>query len=207
MANPACSSGSPSGDVRCNVAIASDGPAIVAMSGLPFAGKSTLARALATRLGATLIEVDRLVEGREDPEAGPIPDRLWFAAYRRAEALVRTELVAGRRVIYDGVNFRWVQREKLRRLARESGQRVLVVHVTTPLAANLIRQQANRLNPIRPSVDQETFDMVRDRFEPPRPGEWAVAYDGAEPVDAWLERVGSMLDRPVVDGERGFRTC
>ena len=202
MADPACSSVSLSGDVQCNVAFASDWPAIVALSGLPFAGKSTLARALAARLGATLIEVDRLVEDREDRPAGPIPDRLWFAAYRRAEALVRAELAAGRRVIYDGVNFRWVQREKLRRLARESGQRVLVVHVTTPLAANFARQRANHLNPTRPSVDRETFDMVRSRFEPPRTGEWAVSCDGSEPVDAWLDRVGPVLTRPVLGGER-----
>ncbi len=176
-------------------------PAIVAMSGLPFAGKSTLARALTERLGATLIEVDRLVEGREGLPEGPIPDRLWFAAYRRAESLVRAELAAGRRVVYDGVNFRWVQREKLRRLARDFGQRMLIVHVTTPLAANLARQQANRTHPTRPSVDRETFEMVRDRFEPPRPGEWAVSYDGSEPVDAWLARVGAMLAEPVAGGE------
>lgn len=176
-------------------------PAIVAMSGLPFARKSTLARALAARLGATLIEVDRLVEGREGLPAGPIPERLWFAAYRRAEALVRAELSAGRRVVYDGVNFRWVQREKLRRLAREVEQHVLVVHVTTPLAAILARQRANLIDPVRPVVDRETFEVVRDRFEPPRLGEWAVSYDGIEPVDEWLARVGATLVDPDAAGE------
>lgn len=172
-------------------------PAVIALSGLPFAGKSTLARALAAALGATLIEVDQLIEGREGLPSGPIPDRLWFAAYRRAEALLRVELVAGRRVTYDGVNFRWVQREKLRRVAAEFGQRVVVVHVTTPIAANLARQQANRLHQTRPIVDAETFAMVEDRFEPPRPGEWAIGYDGSESFASWFGRITTTLGEPA----------
>lgn len=176
-------------------------PAVIALSGLPFAGKSTLARALAAALGVTLIEVDQLIEGREGLPSGPIPDRLWFAAYRRAEVLVRAELTVGRRVIYDGVNFRWVQREKLRRIAAEFGQRVVVVHITTPIAANLARQRANRILQTRPNVDAETFAMVEGRFEPPRPGEWAVSYDGSESFASWFGRITTTLgelasDRP-----------
>ena len=172
-------------------------PAVIALSGLPFAGKSTLARALAARLGATLIEVDRLIAGREALPPGPVPDRLWFAAYRQAEALLRAELSAGRRVVYDGVNFRWVQREKLRRIAGGFGQRVLVVQVTTPIAENLARQQANAEQPTRPSVDVETFAMVQWRFEPPRPGEWAIAYDGVESFASWFSRMTTELTEPT----------
>ncbi len=174
-------------------------PAVIALSGLPFAGKSTLARSLATALGATLIEVDRLVEGREVLPPGPVPDRLWLAAYRQAETLVRAELAGGRRVVYDGVNFRWVQREKLRRVAAAFGQRVLVIEVTTPIAANLARQRANDRHPTRPSVDAETFAMVQGRFEPPRPGEWAVAYDGSESFPSWFSRVEAGLTDPASD--------
>ena len=168
---------------------------VIAMSGLPFAGKSTLARVIAAAQGRTLIEIDRLVDHAAVPVGGPVPDRLWIAAYRQAEGLLRAELAAGRRVVYDGVNFRWVQREKLRRLAMEVNQRVLVVRVTTPIAANLPRQRANALQPTRPAVDPATFEMVRTRFEPPRPGEWTVDYDGTEPAEAWLSRVGAMLSR------------
>ncbi len=176
-------------------------PAVIALSGLPFAGKSTLVRALAAQLGATPIEVDQLVEGREALPSGPIPDWLWLAAYCRAEALVRAELTAGRRVVYDGVNFRWVQREKLRRIAAEFGQRVVVVHVATQIAANLARQEANRIRPTRSAVDAETFAMVEGRFEPPRPGEWAVTYDGSESFASWFGRITTTLvelasDRP-----------
>jgi predicted kinase len=169
-------------------------PAVIAMSGLPFAGKSTLARALATAQGRTLLEIDRLIDHDAVPTGEPVPDRAWIVAYREADALLRIELAAGRRVVYDGVNFRWVQREKLRRLAREFGQRVLVVHVSTPIEANLARQRANALHPVRPIVDAGTFAMVRARFEPPRAGEWAVTYSGREPVGTWLARVGAGLE-------------
>ena len=174
-------------------------PAVIALSGLPFAGKSTLAGSLAAELSATLIEVDRLIPEREMVPPGPVPDQLWLAAYRQAEALVRMELAGGRRVIYDGVNFRWVQREKLRRVAAAFGQRVLVVQVTTPIAANLARQHANRLAPTRPSVDAETFAMVQGRSEPPRPGEWAVDYDGSESFASWLGRTETELTDRVPD--------
>ena len=168
-------------------------PAVIALSGLPFAGKSTLARAIAAAQGRSLIEVDRLIDHGAVPVGEAVPDRVWIAAYRVAEARLRKELAAGRRMVYDGVNFRWVQREKLRRMAREFGQRVLVVQVTTPIDVNLARQRANDQHLTRPAVDAATFTMVGARFEPPREGEWAVEYDGREPVAVWLERTTREL--------------
>ena len=168
-------------------------PAVIALSGLPFAGKSTLARAVAGAQRRTLLEIDRLIDHAAVPAGEPVPDRAWIAAYREADALLRGELATGHRVVYDGVNFRWVQREKLRRVAGEFGQRVLVVHVTTPIGDNLGRQRANAARPTCPAVDAGTFAMVRKRFEPPREREWAVEYDGSEPVGPWLARVGAAL--------------
>lgn len=166
------------------------------MCGLPFAGKSTLARAIAAAQGRTLIEVDRLVARDGVPPGEPIPDRHWSVAYRAAEAALRDALAAGDAVVYDGVNFRWAQREKLRRVARGAGAAVLIVHVTTPMPDNLRRQRVNLAHPVRPAIDPATFAMVRDRFEPPRPGEWSVGYDGSEPVGSWLDRVVATLVAP-----------
>jgi predicted kinase len=162
--------------------------AVVAMCGLPFAGKSTLARAVAARTGARLVEVDALLAEDARAAGGPVPDAAWSAAYRRAEVIVREALAAGERVVYDGVNFRWVMRHRLRRVAATTGGEVLIVHVTTSGDVIAARRARNRVAPTRSDVDDATFDTVRARFQPPGPDEWTVTHDGTEPVEAWLDR-------------------
>ncbi|HEV2529047.1 MAG TPA: AAA family ATPase [Thermomicrobiales bacterium] len=164
-------------------------PGVVVMCGVPFAGKSTLARVIAARLAARLIEIDAVIA--DDPRSAlvPIPDAAWSAAYRRGEELLRDGLRAGERVIWDGVAFRRVMRDRLRRVAREFGADVLVGHVTTPAAEIAARRARNRVRPTRGDVDEATFAMVRDRFQVPGDDEWVIRYDGGEPAEAWVTRV------------------
>ena len=173
------------------------------MCGLPFSGKSTLARALGARLRATVIEVDALVIAPPRPPGKPIPDSAWIAAYREAERQALRALGAGQQVIYDGVNFRSAMRWKLRRVAGQAGADLLVVRVETPLDEITRRRTANRRSPWRADVDDATFEMVRRRFQEPTGTESVIRYDGREPVDAWLRRHAAALAGTATDGETG----
>lgn len=162
---------------------------LIAMCGLPFSGKSTLARALGAWLPATVVEVDAVVLARPHPPGAPIPDSVWIAAYREAERQTAHALADGQRVVYDGVNFRSAMRWKLRRVAAtHAGTSLLVVRVETPLDEIMARRATNRQSPRRVDVDDTTFEMVRRRFQEPTGAEWVIGYDGSEPVDRWLCR-------------------
>lgn len=163
------------------------------MCGLPFSGKSTLARALGARLPATVIEVDALVIAPPRPPGVPIPDSAWIAAYREAQRQTLRALGAGQQVIYDGVNFRSAMRWKLRRVAQQAGADLLLVRVEPPLDEIMRRRLANRQSPWRVEVDDASFEMVRRRFQEPTGAEWMIRYGGHEPVDAWMDRYAGEL--------------
>lgn len=100
------------------------GPVLVALSGLPGVGKTTIAKALAMASGATLLRIDtieqaiRLAGG--EPEAGG-----YAVAYR----LAAENLELGRDVIADSVNPLAVTREAFAAAARQGGGRLLDVEV------------------------------------------------------------------------------
>lgn len=157
------------------------------MCGLPFAGKSTLARALAQHLGAVHLETDAINTERGLGLSGAaITTREWAATYREAYRRLEALLNAGNTVVYDAVNYRRVQRDQLRRIAQRCDAVVQVIFVTTPVAQARQRLETNRVQRTRFDVRDEDFAEVASRFEPPTADEHVLHYDGTEPIEPWL---------------------
>lgn len=165
-------------------------PRVYMMCGLPFSGKSTLARALASRFGWNHLELDQFHTERGVGTAGtPISRQQWTAAYREAFQRLDQLLTAGNTVIYDATNFRRVQREQVRRIAARHGARASVIHVAVPEAVTRRRLLANRLTRHRLDVRDEDFAEVAMRFQPPTDAELVLRYDQQVPLDHWLALV------------------
>lgn len=100
-------------------------PVLVALSGLPGVGKTTIAKALAMASGATLLRLDtieqalRAASGRA---AGP-------GGYAVAYRLAAENLALGRDVIADCVNPMAITREAFAACARDGGGRLIDVEV------------------------------------------------------------------------------
>lgn len=160
---------------------------LLIMCGLPFAGKSTLARALTLHLEAVHVETD-MINGERGlgTNGAAITMREWAATYREAYRRVETLLREEHTVVYDAVNYRRVQRDQLRRIARQCGAEAQVIWVATSADQARQRLELNRLHQTRFDVRDEDFGEVRSRFEPPTADEHVLHYDGAEPVEQWL---------------------
>jgi len=86
------------------------------LCGLPFSGKSTLARALTEKFNIDHVEVDRhldvtmksVIPGPED----------WLPAYRMAITEIRESLEAGRSVVFDAVGHHRRHRQRMQRIAQ-----------------------------------------------------------------------------------------
>ncbi len=73
----------------------------IALSGLPGVGKSTLARALAARLGAMWLRIDTIEQAMAEATGRPVRDD---RGYRVAYKLAEENLLLGLTVIADSVN-------------------------------------------------------------------------------------------------------
>jgi predicted kinase len=106
------------------------GPGLFLLSGLPGAGKSTLARTLAIRSGAVVLESDRLRALLfASPVHSPRESGLLFSAMRAA---ARTLLQRGHGVIVDATNVTEADRRPFYQLAEREGVPLFVAAVEAP---------------------------------------------------------------------------
>jgi predicted kinase len=98
---------------------------LIVFAGLPGTGKSTLARALASEIGAAWIRIDSIEQAIRD--AGVPPGSGDDAGYRVAYAMALDNLRVGRDVIGDSVNPWMLTRNAWRNVGLRAGARVVEV--------------------------------------------------------------------------------
>ncbi|MDP9371911.1 MAG: ATP-binding protein [Chloroflexota bacterium] len=167
-------------------------PRLLILCGLPFAGKTTLARELEQRRGFARVEIDAInaERGVWDDRHGMSPEE-WDETYRESYRRLEAPLRKGRSVIYDATNFTREQRDRPRAIAARHGVPATVIYLDVPEAEARRRWQRNREAGLRADVRDEDFALVVGAFEPPAGDEAAVRYDPSVPLDEWIARLGS----------------
>src|SRR6266699_1816894 len=174
-------------------------PRLYILCGLPFAGKTTLARALERQLGIVLVELDDINRVRGVGLHGKaISPEEWHRTYTEAYRQLDAFLAAGQSVLFDATNFTKVQRASLRALAGKQGARALVIYLDVSEVEARQRWLQNRATGARYDVRDEDFAQVVNFFEPPTPEEQAVYYRPSQPVDEWIQQVFLEGDNAVV---------
>lgn len=182
-------------------------PRLLATIGLPFSGKSTLARAVEQALSAELVELDAM---SGDVVADPDDASAWIERYHLAHERIRSTLIRGEFVVFDAVNHRAHQRDRLRRIAAAAGTSTRFVWLDVPAEVALARLRRNRLFPSRQGVPERGFSEIEDAFEPPDGEPDVLVYDGLIPVARWVEDLADVLllrDDLRTDGGLAFRRC
>ena len=163
------------------------------LCGLPFAGKTTLAKALVRTLNLSRVSIDDINNERGiwDDEKGLSPEEwtdVYNEAYRRTDAL----LSQGKSVVDDNANFTREQRDHLRAIATNYHVPTTVIYVTTSLVEVRRRWQENRQTKVRGDVRDEDFAQVVDSFEAPTNDEHVECYDGVMTVEEWIKTLDEI---------------
>ena len=160
------------------------------LCGLPFAGKTTLAKELVKRCGFVRVDLDEINSERGLGGLGnnDLSDKDWKITYQESYHRVDKALQQGQTVINDTANFTKEQRDKLRVIAQKYGipTKVIYVNISDHLARN--RWQDNRLTKARYDVKDEDFAEVADNFQIPTADENIIYYDQTIPLEKWIDR-------------------
>ena len=126
------------------------------LCGLPFSGKTSLAKKIAEYTGAKLIAFDQLwLELGKDTNVAPLlkGDEGWRLIRSVAKERIAENLKNSRSVVYDDINVKREHREELREVARKHGAIAIVVYVDTPLAIREEREKENLFTKRRHDVE------------------------------------------------------
>ena len=153
------------------------------MCGLPFAGKTTLAKEMVKMLSIRRVSVDEIngERGIWNADTGMSPEE-WTKTYEIAYQRIGTFLSEGESVVDESANFTKEQRHRLRAIAEKYNAQAYVIFVDVPLAEVQRRWQANRQTMVR----DDDFAHVVECFEPPTMNENVLRYDGLLPPKAWI---------------------
>jgi predicted kinase len=163
---------------------------LVAMCGIPFAGKSTIAKELACRCGFALVSVDEIVrELRLDLGAQAEKQRAWALAMAEGFERSRRLLAGGESVIYDNANHSQRNRDRCRRIARHANAAFQCVWVDVPVETARARLEANRLAPMREDVPDPSFRQIVEEFEPPIDEPDVIRWQPGMDMDELIERM------------------
>lgn len=150
------------------------------LCGLPFSGKSTIARVLVERFGVIALDVDALARERGyRPEKGIEPER-WGRLFAEAHQLVRERLGQRRSVVFDAVNVDRAGRDRLREIAHERGARFQPICVAADPLTIAERRANNDQTRHRPPVREEDLATLERGFEVPTVDENAWVYTQEE---------------------------
>lgn len=159
------------------------------MTGMTFAGKTTLARAIQAATGIALIVPDAIADEKGwDISNGDLAPEQWQAmideAIRRATVLLRS----GADVLFDTTATRRDRRDMFRRLGQENGATVRFIAVNISREEAYRRWEHNNQTHERFLVLPEEFEASAQGWEPPTPDEDTLIYQTGEDPDAWIAR-------------------
>jgi len=142
------------------------GPILYILCGLPFSGKTTLAKAIAGHTSARYVGFDELwAELNEILDPGMDKADEWEFIRRVAAKRIKKSLKKQISVVYDELNVRYEHRETLRDIARECGAYPIVVLCNTPSSLIAEREESNRNSQERHDVENKNFETAVAQFQ------------------------------------------
>ncbi len=151
-------------------------PLLIALSGLPFSGKSTLAKELAISLDFPVISYDHDIYAKHKNTVPPgtPPAEEFDIVQAIARQHVTDKLVAGESFIYDDLGLQKEERESIRKIAEKANARYVLLFLDTPLDTIEQRRKENSQSNVRSHIKDEKMALNISLLEKPDSDEQAI---------------------------------
>jgi predicted kinase len=170
-------------------------PALIAMCGLPFSGKSVLAGALSRELRIRLLSYDSEIYPVHSRQVQP--GSSVTAEYDFVQGIARREIAAilagGESLIYDDLLLAREDRRKLAAVAQSRWAGFVLVYLDTPLSVIDERRAANSRTRARTSIPEGNMRLDTSLLEPPEEAERAIYVSPDYVLPEVLARVSARL--------------
>ncbi len=165
-------------------------PTLYILCGLPYSGKTTLARALRNKLGWAYVSIDIIRErlGFSWKENEKVTADDWRNIFETSYDDMIARLNEGKSVIYDSTNHDVTSRERLRNHAFDTGFSSKVIFLNIPEATIWERWEENQKTPTRSHISKDLLQQTINSLDPPTKEENVIVYDQSMNLEDWVER-------------------
>jgi predicted kinase len=159
------------------------------LCGIPFSGKTTLAKRMVDKFGFTRIDLD---EVKFDLFSSSITDSEidqsgWDKVYQEMYRRIRESLNKGETVIHDTGNFTKYERGLVKKIADDLGIESITIFVDISEEEAYKRLLENRTTGERFDVDDADFVSTVSEMEKPRDDEKHIIYHRNDDFDSWTK--------------------
>lgn len=164
-------------------------PKLIVLSGLPFSGKSTLAKKLSKTLGMRIVSYDHDIYAKHKDEVPPdtSPAKEYEIVQDIAREHLRSLLTKGESTIYDDLNLEKSDRQPLLELARQCNAKPYIIFVDTPLSVIEERRKANLQKPSRGHISEEKMQLNISLLQKPSPDGNAIYFRPGDSIGDLLK--------------------
>lgn len=170
-------------------------PTLYILCGLPYSGKTTVAKALVRQFGWDYVSIDIVRErlGFTWKENDKVTSEDWKHIFDTAYGDMFSKLQNGKSVIFDSTNHDFESREKLRVYAKESGAESKVIFIDVPVEVVWQRWRHNQEANTRSHIGKELVQWTMDHFESPTEEENVIRYNASANLENWIQQINTVL--------------
>ena len=157
--------------------------------GIPFSGKTTLAKKLSEKFGFVRVDLDEIkfdlfgknILDEQIDHAG------WDKVFKKIYETIEIFLKAQKTIIYDTGNFTKHERDLVRKISDKLNIQTKTIFVNTSKKTAEKRWQENKLSKERFDVSENDFYEAMAEMEPPDFSENVIVYDEKDKAEDWLK--------------------
>ncbi len=157
------------------------------LTGLPYAGKTTLRKELVKRFGFSVASVDEKID-KQGFKVEQMTQDNWNLVYSQAYEELRQLLSQGKTVVLDIGNLKKSERNTARQIAESKGASYKLIYVNTPKEEILERRQRNLQSKERGHLADVSLKRALSMFEEPTADENPILYNQDMNLDDWIKK-------------------